>query len=373
MILFITRKYPPSIGGMQQLSHNLIEAVGRQAPTRVIKWGGSQRWLPVFMVHALVRALWILATKQVGIIHIGDPVLSPLGVLLRAIGDQPVVVNAHGLDVAYPSRLYQTIIPACMRQLDFVICISEHTRQLCLARRIQPECTKVIPVGVNVDDFSFLLSEVERHHWTRVWGLRSPSERVLLTVGRLVPRKGITFLVSQVLPPLAEQLDNWVCLVVGDGPERDRIQAAVRHKGLEAKVRLLGQVSDEELRAAYAMASLFLMPNIPVYGDSEGFGLVTLEARAAGLPIVASSLEGIPDSFQAADDGMLVPPGDADSFVEAIHSVLEPGLTLEDRLRRREQIRARYGWSHIAEEYLAVFRDAEARYSQAENRGSKHR
>jgi len=357
MILFITRKYPPSVGGMQQLSYELTTAVGRQASTKVIKWGGSQKWLPLFTLYALARALWLLATRPVDVIHVGDPVLSPLGLLLRFLGKRPVVINAHGLDVIYPSKLYQLIIPAAMRHLDFVICISEHTRQLCLTRGIQARRTKVIPVGVNVDRFRLSLDEKERHNWRTAWGLTARTQHILLTVGRLVPRKGVCFFVSEVLPALARLRNDWVYLIVGDGPDRRRIREAVWHQGLEDKVRILGQVPDEELRAAYAMATLFAMPNVPVAGDSEGFGLVTLEARAAGLPIVASSLEGITDSFDSADDGILVPPGDVEAFVKGIHKLLEAELTLEDRLRRRDKMRSRYDWSSIAREYLEVFQD----------------
>jgi len=368
MILFITRKFPPSVGGMQRLSQQLVTAVSGRARTRVIKWGGSQIWLPLFIPYALVRALWILASQSVDIIHIGDPVLAPLGVLLRAVGRRPVVVNAHGLDVVYPNRLYQLVIPACMGQLDSVICISEHTRQLCLDRGIEAQRTHVIPVGVDVDRLALSLSEDERQRWAQRWRLASHPRHILLTVGRLVPRKGVFIFVSEVLPKLTRRRDDWIYLVVGEGPDRDRIEAAVRNQELETRVRVLGQVSDQGLRAAYALADLFVMPNVPVPGDIEGFGLVTLEARAAGLPIVASALEGITDSFETVRDGTLVPPGDAEAFLEAIGSLLEAGLTREDRLRRRNRTASRYGWSRIAQEYLAVFRDVQAAYHQGADR-----
>jgi glycosyltransferase involved in cell wall biosynthesis len=176
----------------------------------------------------------------------------------------------------------------------------------------------------------------------------------------------VSFLLSEALPNLANRRNDWIYLIAGDGPERKRIEAAVAHSELEKVVRVLGQVSDDELRAAYALADLFVMPNVRVEGDCEGFGLVTLEARAAGLPVVASSLEGISDSFLSADECILVPPGDAEAFAEAIDCLLQPDLlTLEARLRRRARVKSRYDWTHIAEEYLAVFRDVQVKHGAA--------
>jgi glycosyltransferase involved in cell wall biosynthesis len=248
-----------------------------------------------------------------------------------------------------------------------VICISEYTRQQCLARGVKAERTRVIPLGVNTEAFKLSLTEKEQSYWMNRWGLEFRPKHILLTVGRLVPRKGVRFFVSQVLPKLIKRRNDWIYLVVGDGPERRSVEKMVRERGLDKIVRVLGEVSDDELIAAYAMADLFVMPNIPVAGDSEGFGLVTLEARAAGLPVIASSLEGISDSLSSADDGILVPPGNAEAFVEAIDRLLEAELTVEARLRRRRRIEPRYDWTYIAQEYLAVFRDVQAEYHSRKN------
>jgi phosphatidylinositol alpha-1,6-mannosyltransferase len=371
MVLFITRKHPPSVGGMQQLSYHLTQAISRRVPSYIIKWGGSQKWLPLFVPYALVRALLILGTKPVTLIHVGDPVLAPLGLLLRWVGRRPVVTTAHGLDVIYPNRLYQAVMPACVKRLDFVICISESTRQQCLARGVEAGRTQVIPVGVEPEALRVSLSPEEQGHWLDRWGLQPRPKHVLLTVGRLVPRKGVLFFVSQVLPEVVKRRDDCVYLVVGDGPERGIIEAAVRERRLDRVVRMLGQVPAEELQAAYAMADLFVMPNMPVRNDPEGFGIVTVEARAAGLRIVASAIEGIVDSFTSADDGLLVPPGDTEAFVEAIDRGLETKLTVEERERRRGRTVSQYGWTYIAEEYLTVFRQVQAQYHSHRNRAQR--
>ena len=101
------------------------------------------------------------------------------------------------------------------------------------------------------------------------------------------------WLVTEVLPRLAERRADWIYLVVGEGPERQAIaEAATQDPRVAQRVHLLGQTSDDDLCMAYAAADLFVMPNVPVPGDSEGFGIVHLEARAAGLPVVAADIEG---------------------------------------------------------------------------------
>ncbi len=357
MILFITRKYPPSVGGMQNLSYRLTTEVSKQTAAQIISWGGSQQWLPIFIVWAFIRALAALMRNNVTLIHLSDPVLAPLGVMLRTLGRVPVIVNAHGLDVTYSHPLYQVIIPACLRHLDRVICISRYTREECIRRGVPAMGCVVIPLGIDVEDYKTALPDDERKAWLTSWGVSPLEQQVLLTVGRLVPRKGLARFASEVLPLLVAQRQDWVHLIIGDGPERGAIEAAVEAQGLSEHVKLLGCLNNEALRAAYALADLFVMPNVLTPGDPEGFGLVTLEARAAGVPIVAADLEGISEAIIEEEDGTLIKPADWPAFVPAINFWLDRGRTAADRERRRQQTQARFAWSRIVSQYLEVFQE----------------
>jgi len=158
------------------------------------------------------------------------------------------------------------------------------------------------------------------------------------------------------------QRQDWVYLIVGEGPERRKIEAAILAYGLSQHVKLLGRVEEQVLRAVYALADVFVMPNIPVPGDPEGFGIVTLEARASGVPVVASDLEGIREAAGGPEDGILVKPGDWSAFVDAINWWLDREETVTDRERRRERVRAEFDWSVIIPQYLALFQEMEASY-----------
>ncbi len=292
MILFLTRKHPPSVGGMQKLSYQLIQAVSQQTETRVVAWGGSQVFLPVFLPYALLRAILILATRRdVTLIHLGDPVLAPLGVVLKRLFRLPVVVTVHGLDVTFPHPLYQRLIIPCLYRLDRLICISAAAREACRQHGIPPERCTVIPLGIDETAFHSPPPEEARCRLEARAGYPLGERVLLLTVGRLVKRKGVAWFVASVLSPLVAARPDILYLVVGDGPQRGAIEAAARAQGLEGHVTLLGQVDEATLRAAYTAAHVFVMPNLPVPGDMEGFGLVALEACAAGGCAVAAEAD----------------------------------------------------------------------------------
>jgi phosphatidylinositol alpha-1,6-mannosyltransferase len=135
---------------------------------------------------------------------------------------------------------------------------------------------------------------------------------VLLTIGRLVRRKGVAWFAAQVLPGVTGVGGRrCVHLVAGAGPAEDRIRRVARSKGLAGTVRLLGRVDDATRELLLRGADLFVQPNIHVYGDMEGFGLVNVEAAVRDLPVLAADIEGIPDAVVDGGTGWLVTSEDA--------------------------------------------------------------
>ena len=354
-VLFITRKYPPAIGGMEKLSYQLIAEMKCWVEVEAITWGGSQKWLPGFFVWAFIRAGWILLTKPVDAVHIGDPVLAPLGVSLRYLGRIPVFVTAHGLDLTFANRFYQGMIRFCLKRLDGVVCISEYSYSECLKRGVSPaRCTVITP---GVQDAGPIISRDEsRKILEGKLGISLGGRPVVLSVGRLVKRKGLAWFVREVMPKLVEANEDILFVVCGDGPMRKSIEAEIKAGRLEAHVVLLGAVDAQILRAAYFGADVFVMPNIVVPGDPEGFGLVVLEARLAGTPVVASDLEGIRDAMAEKGSGVLVESGNAAGFLQAILRVLNGQADLRPREQIRQQVAEKGSWRSAGEKYFDAFR-----------------
>ena len=135
------------------------------------------------------------------------------------------------------------------------------------------------------------------------------------------------------------------------------IQNAVTRHGLDGRVHLLGRCSDEDLTKLYRDSDLLMMPNLPVEGDMEGFGVVMLEAGASGTPAIAADLEGIRDVITPGINGQLVPSGNATAFRNAI---LNYPATLEARNRAHKHTADHFSWSNIAGLYVDHLRGLHA-------------
>jgi glycosyltransferase involved in cell wall biosynthesis len=163
----------------------------------------------------------------------------------------------------------------------------------------------------------------------------------LVTVGRLVPRKGAAWFVRHVLP----RLSNVLYVVVGVGAHRDEIVRAAAETGMTDNLWLVGSVSDARLLALLGSSDVFVMPNIVVPGNVEGFGIVAIEASASGLPVVVDG-----------ENGRLVTPEDPDAFVDALSELVK---SAENRQRLGQQGRAfteqTYSWPRIIAQYARLF------------------
>ncbi len=354
MILFITRKYPPAVGGMENLSYHLTTEIARRQKAIIIAWGHSQKWLPLFAIWAFFRGLVCLFTNPIRFVHIGDPVLSPVGLALRLCRRTPIFVTAHGLDVTFSHPVYQWMLRICLKRLDGVVCISSYARSECLQRGVSVDRCVVIHPGIQIDPSDEpglkALSDLER-----ICGRGLTGRKIVLSVGRLVERKGIDWFVRAVMPDLARSCPDVIYLICGDGPRRSFIEAEIERLALSSYVCLLGHVTSRLLHIAYTCADVFVMPNIRISGNPEGFGLVTLEARAAGIPVIAADVEGIGESITPGADGWLVGSGDAAAFVEILLKVLGSDSGLWSRAQIRAHIRETANWSTVADKYLKQF------------------
>lgn len=354
-VLFVTRKHPPSVGGMERLSAHLIDEMRGRVEVRAVVWGGSQRLLPVFVPYALARSVCI-ALGGVDLVHVGDPVLAPIGWVLRGLFGVPIAVTVHGLDVTFPFWLYQRVVPRLLRRFDRLICISESAFEESVRRGIDADRCRIIHPGVA------LPCVTDRPNARRWLGQRVDRDlqdvAVLLTVGRLVPRKGVAWFAEWVLPRLLAEGLRVCYVVVGTGSDEGRVRSLAADPRTAGGVRVLGKVPEDDLGRIYAAADLFVMPNLPVPGDMEGFGLVALEAAAHGLPALAADLEGVRDAVVAEKTGRLVRPGDVEAWVRGVSELLRaPDSLARTAELARVTVRERFTWGHMADAYKATFQE----------------
>ena len=356
MILFITRKFPPTTGGMERVAYDLHKHLSTVADVRLVKWGGSNKWLPLILPWFLLSSLPVLSSGKATLIYLQDGLLAPLGLILKLLARKPVVTTIHGLDITYGNRFYQSVVPRCAKRLDKVICVSDATKEACLRRGIQAEKIAVIPNGISDDFYTKEGRQQLRAGLSQKLQIDLNGKRILLSVGRLVERKGIHWFVENVMPILTEKDKAYVYLIAGEGAFAPKIRDAIEAASLKDCVFMLGGVDDDMLKCLYNASDIFIMPNVPVEGDMEGFGLVALEASSCALPVVASNVDGIKDAVKSKENGFLVEPYDTQGFVEIIEWLLANARRRgEFGTRAREFTLENYGWEKVAKLYLEQF------------------
>ncbi len=347
-VLFMTRKWPPAVGGMEVYSVELTQELSQSVDLVTHKLPGRKNGQPppLFSLgHFFVKeAVYLLRHRnQFDVIHFGDLVLFPLAWLSHKLGRScHHVISAHGTDIAYgirdgwKPRLYRLFLSWVSKNsevIDVVIANSNATEKMC--RKIGLEKLTVINLGVR------LSSEPPEDQ---------PHENYVLFVGRVARRKGVAWFVREVLPGLPASLTLKVAGTIWDPQEVESIN--------EPRVEFLGPVFGDELLRLRRRALVVVMPNIPLDGqDFEGFGLTALEAGADGAVLLASSLDGIVDAVEDGVTGILVEPENHAAWVAEIERVANWGKDQRRAflLKARQRIGEHYNWHRVMVETLAAY------------------
>lgn len=328
-ILFITRKYPPVRGGMERYSSELFRAWAEREDVTLVANPAGNSALPAFLARC--AALLARHAQEFDQIHLADALLSALIPLVRARSRARISVTVHGLDITFRQYGYQFVVPRLVASADRVVCVSTHTARACAERGISPDRTVVIPNGIDLAS----LARNDRYTPPQIakkyrFALDRP---ILFSVGRLVKRKGHAWFVRHQLPALRSR---FLFVIAGEGPEKSAIERAATEVGAASDVRLLGAIDDEERAFWLDTAYAYLMPNISVPNDPEGFGISCLEAVAHRLPVCTTGIEGLADQMR---------------YCYPLEELLKPELPKRTPAEWKE-LRATIDWKHVVEAYL---------------------
>lgn len=373
-LLFVSHSFPPAdrplsnMGGMQRVATELYEALRKRTDldlsAHLLQRSWTRHWIegPFYLAQGrrLIRRL--AERREIDAILFSSIVTPALMFLPKQLLRENGIATAaivHGRDVTTPVLPYQRAVRRAFDVLDAVLPVSRASAGVCRERGVPDDKLHVIPNGINLRRFRPLADrETMRRELLQTFPTMPPPPEeglLLCSVGRHVPRKGFAWFIDQVMPLLPEDVHYWIA---GNGPEAENIQAAIAQRGLEHRVRLLGRISDAALEALYRGSDLFVMPNVPVRDDLEGFGVVMLEASlGGGLPTIASNLEGIRDVIAEGVNGHLVESGNAWAFSEAIMAYYHNRPALEAASRRAAAYTAEnFCWSAIADRHVQVLR-----------------
>lgn len=271
--------------------------------------------------RVLARAIGLVRREGIDVICVCE--LSSgswLGLLLKRLLGIPYINYIHGEEITTesPYRLFGRGRRQYLQKADAVVAVSEFTRQALIDQMGVPsERIELIVNGVDATRFRpgpKPLGLLQRY------GLEG--KRVLLTVGRLVERKGVDTTI-RALPAILSQCADTRYLIVGVGEDRPRLEALVGGLGLERDVIFAGRVPRDELVAHYQLCDLFVMPNRELANhDTEGFGLVFLEANACGKAVVSGRAGGVVEAVPHGETGLNVDGTDVAAVAEAITTLL---------------------------------------------------
>jgi phosphatidylinositol alpha-1,6-mannosyltransferase len=313
---------------------------------------------PFFLLQSAAEISRLARSRAIDRVLFSSMVTASLAVWRRRVLHEAGVKAAaivHGQDVTTPFGPYQRFVPRVFDALDLVMPVSRATGAQCLQRGLPESKMRVVPNGIDLTRFAQLESRVSmRAELVAALGHAAqplPQDALLLcSVGRQVKRKGFAWFIEHVLPRLPESVHYWLA---GDGPETETLRQTASRRGVTHRVRLLGRIADAHLALLYRGADLFIMPNIPVPGTMEGFGVVMLEAGLGGLPTIAARLEGIQDVIAEGLNGRFVESGDAEGFTRAIRHYHEHRSELKSASEAAARYTAEtYSWDTVARLYI---------------------
>ena len=237
---------------------------------------------------------------------------------LRSSGVKRIVALTHGHEVWWSKVPPFTFLMREMgRSVDAIGYLGEFTRRA-LERTVPKEKLVQIAPGIDVDHFTPGASEDLKR------ALNLENKRVIVSVGRLVHRKGQDRLI-EALPKILTRFPESALLMIGQGPYRDHLVQLASKLGVSEHVHFIGRISYEELPQYLRVGELFAMPSrTRFFGlEVEGLGIVYLEASAAGLPVIAGDSGGAPDAVIQGETGFVVPGNDVEAIADRCIEILE--------------------------------------------------
>lgn len=379
-ILCVSHKFPPAIGGMEKQSFELINGLAPYSTVHKIVYQGDESILKFFYLLNKRILAQLLLHPNIKVIHFNDGLIAALSLRHKGYEQLKRVVTVHGLDVVFPLAYFQRKIIPQFNRFDKIIAVSAATRKASINRGIHPDKIEVIHNGV---DHNLCLDKtVAIETVLTKYGIAIKPEHLIIALGRPVKRKGISWFIKRVLPqlpsdykliligpfaPTATRIEKLLyslpssirhlaMLFLGFPSDQKAIRHSLRDPNLKDKLQHIGKIPTADLQCLLRHAGLFIMPNIKVAGDMEGFGLVCLEASICGATVFASDIEGISDAIIHQKNGVLLPSEQENCWISEIKDALENPSLLKNRSEEFQSYSlAHYSWDKMAQAYFNLF------------------
>jgi glycosyltransferase involved in cell wall biosynthesis len=312
---------------------------------------------PIVAGAALAKARAVLAGGDFDLVHVHWVIPNgPIGARLARSHRLPLVVSLHGSDVSVSERIRPIgrLARSTFARATAVTAPSSDLLERAAGLGAH-EPLERIPYGADVNAFDASVNEAA--HVRDV--LDIPRDAVVVTaVGRFVRWKGFDHLIDAVATAAPSQ-PNIVLVLVGDGDIRDELVAQTGRLGLDGRVRFAGMVGRDALPSYLAASSIVVVPSVHYDGYVDGLPNVALEAMAAGKPLIATRVGGLPDLVRPDETGLLVEEQDAGALAEAILALArDPERRMRLGVAAQAEMRERRSWASVAERFVNVYERA---------------
>ena len=347
-ILITTGLYPPEIGGPATYSKLLMDELPKRGYKVEVLSFSEVRHLPKLIRHISFFIKVLRLGRGFDIIYTQDPVSVGFPTMLVArtlnipffiriagdyaweqgvqrfgVKDSLDEFSAQSSKYNFPVRFFKWIQKKVAQSANQIIVPSQYFKSVIINWGISPEKIKVIYNGIQIPE-------------NLVAKLPSDGEKMLLSVGRLVPWKGFKVLI-EMMPELKREISNLKLKIVGDGPQRLELENLIRDLNLELEkdVILTGQLSREDLLKEKQKSLAFVFNT-----NWESFSFDTLEAMAMGLPVITTNVGSLPELIDDGESGILVTPNDKEALKNAIRKIIN-NFDFRDRIIQEAYLKSK--------------------------------
>jgi glycosyltransferase involved in cell wall biosynthesis len=314
-----------------------------------------------YLISAIKNLNALAKHKKIEVIHAHWVIPNGIAAALVArIRRLPLVLTLHGSDlfVAGKNAFFSILARMAFVQAHTITVCSEDLRDKAIRLGAKRSQIKVIPWGANPDLFlprdpTLLRQSLE---------IQS-ADQVILALGRVVPKKGFQYLI-QALPHLIEHHPAIKLVIAGDGDYLYALKDLASQTKVMDWVRFPGAISWSDVPTYLHLADIFVAPSVTdSVGNQDGLPTVILEAMAAGKPIIASRLAGIPLVLQEGVNGFLVPEKEPAALARAINLLLtDERKRLDFGMANLNSVRDKFNWMAVAREFETIFQEAIANH-----------
>ena len=374
-ILCVTNDFGPRAGGIETFIIGLIERLPKGS---VIVYTSAQdksepydqQWLDSFGVEVIRdKARILLPTpgvaycvsaliKDRGIKTAFFGAAAPLGLLapvLRRAGVTKIIALTHGHEVWWSKVWpFTWAMKSIARNVDHLTYLGEFTRRA-ISRTInstaQSAMVKIAP-GIDTDHFTPTDSSELKSE------LGLSDKKVIVSVGRLVHRKGQDVLI-EAMPHLLKEIPDAHLVLIGEGPYRGYLETRVKNLGIDSQVTFIGRITYVDLPRYICLGEVFVMPSRSRLAglEVEGLGIVYLEASACGLPVIAGNSGGAPDAVVQGVTGLVVNGKDQQAVATSIATLLNDQEKAREMGRKgREWVVEQWRWEIWSEKFRELLK-----------------